>query len=77
MTHNNYMKYEIDGDTADNIAKGVLKETMESLESEIKKLKKVIKQGPVGSYILEDYNDNKKYLKAAELMYEYFGGNLK
>ena len=77
MINNNYMKYELDGDTADNITKIVLRETVKNLKADINKLNKYIKQGEKSSYIYEDLNDNIKYLQAAQHMYEYFGGNLK
>lgn len=76
MNPNNYMKYEIDGESADNITKVVLGETVKSLQDEIKKLNKYIKQGEKSAYIYEDLNDNIKYLQAAQHMFEYFGGKL-
>ena len=69
------MKYEIDGETADNITKGVLEETVKNLKAQIKRCNKAIKQGENSSYIYEDLTDNEKYLKAAQMMFQYYGGN--
>jgi hypothetical protein len=70
-------EYPIDGDTADNIARIVLGESVKTLKTDIKRLKKAIKDGEESSYIFEDLSDNEKYLKALELSFQYFGGNLK
>jgi len=74
MTKKNHTSYPIDGETADNIAKIVLGETVKNLKDEIKKCNKAIKAGETSAYIYEDLNDNIKYLQAAEHMFQYFGG---
>jgi hypothetical protein len=70
-------EYPIDGDTADNITCIVLGEAVKTLKTDIKRLKKAIKDGEMNVYIYEDLSDNEKYLKALETSFQYFGGNLK
>jgi hypothetical protein len=72
------MKYEIDGETADGITKGVLKETIKFLKKSIKEYKSEFKKGSkISASRVEDFENDIKYLKACETVYDFFGGNIK
>jgi uncharacterized small protein (DUF1192 family) len=72
------MKYEIDSDTADNICKNVLCETIAMLKKNIKKTKAEIKRTkPTPTAYLEDLHFDEKYLEACKIVYDFFGGHLK
>ncbi len=70
------MKYEIDSESADNICKNVLGETIKALKESIKKNKAQIEirgsKAPVAW--LEDLECDKKTLEACKIIYQYFGG---
>jgi hypothetical protein len=70
------MKYEIDSDTADNICKNVLCETIKMLKKNIKKTKAEIKLkgSKVPIALLEDLHFDEKYIEACKLVYDFFGG---
>jgi hypothetical protein len=70
----NNMKVEIDADTADGIVRASIKETIEYLREDIAILKKKKK--------LEDYQklelgELMVFLNAMEIVFDYYGGNLK
>jgi hypothetical protein len=73
------MKYEIDGETADNITKNVIGDTIKLLKKSITKTKAEIKSkgDKASAGLYEDLNTDIKYLQACNLVYEFFGGNLK
>jgi len=71
------MKYEIDSDTADNICKNVLCETIKMLKKNIKKTKADIKRsGSTSTALIEDLAWDEKYLDACKIVYDFFGGRL-
>jgi hypothetical protein len=73
------MKYEIDGETADNICRIVLRETIKNLKTSIKQNKAEIKikGSKAPKAWLEDLAYDLKQLEAVEVVYEYFGGKNK
>jgi hypothetical protein len=72
------MKYEIDSDTADNICKNVLCETIQMLKKSVKETKADIKRNkPTPSALLEDLHFDEKYLEACKIVYDFFGGRQK
>jgi len=72
------MKYEIDSDTADNICKNVLCETITMLKKNIKKTKADIKSSEsTPTALLEDLAWDEKYLDACKIVYDFFGGRFK
>ena len=72
------MTYEIDSDTADNICKNVLCETIAMLKKNIKKNKAEIKRSKsTPTALIEDIHFDEKYLEACKIVYDFFGGNSK
>jgi hypothetical protein len=73
------MKYHIDGETADGICRDVLKETIQVLKKNIKKMKAEMKIR--GSKTPATWHDDlewdEKYLEACKVVYLYFGGHLR
>jgi len=68
------MKMEIDGDTADRIVICSLADSMANLKEDIAQLKRKKK---LMAYEKETMADCVHNLHAMELVYDYFGGNLK
>jgi hypothetical protein len=71
-----FMKYHIDGETADGICKDVLKETIQVLKKNIKKTMGEIKTkgGKAPAALYDDLEWDQKYLEACKVLYGYFGG---
>jgi len=73
------MKYHIDTETADNICKDVLRNTIKQLKQNIQKNKKQIKAKGSTEHLawLEDIAWDEKYLEAAKVLYQYFECKIK
>ena len=73
------MKYEIDGETADNITRNVLSETIKLLKKSIKKNKEAIdtKGFKAPDALKIDLEWDQKYLEACKIVYDFFGGHLR
>ena len=68
-------KVYIDGDTADGIVVASLKDTMDCLHIEIKRLKSMRKN--LSQCQKEDLADATLHLDAMKKVFDYYGGNYK
>ena len=68
-------KVYIDGDTADGIVVASLKDTMDTLRIEIKRLKSMRKD--LLPHQKQDLADATLHLDAMEKVFDYYGGNFK
>ena len=64
-------------ETVDAIVLEGLRDTIETLEDSLRQLDELEREkGVLETYQVLDYIDTRKYLRAARVMVEYFGGNL-
>lgn len=66
-------KVYIDGDTADGIVVASLKDSMDTLRMEIKRLKSM--KNTLSKHGKEDLADSVLHLDAMEKVFDYYGGN--
>ena len=66
---------KLDSDIVDEICREALKDHMGLLKKQIKELKK--HKGKLAEYQAQDLGNSIQTLDAMELVYDYFGGNVK
>lgn len=70
------MKIVISDEFVDEIVVGVLKDQMDSVKMDIKRLKKLKKSGNIQPCQQQDLTSDIAILECMETVYEYFGGKL-
>jgi hypothetical protein len=78
------MKYEIDSDTAENIARNILCEQIKTTKKAIKHAKSLLasmkiakKKDRIPDRYYVELADNETLLNALKIVYDYFGGYTK